>query len=288
MSQPPPIRNVSDTARWAAIHRAIETERSDALFRDPFARKLAGARGEQILRDMPPTGDWAWPIRTFLFDRAVLGAVKEGFDTVVNLAAGLDARPYRLQLPRDLHWFEVDLPGILAEKEELLRSEKPICQVERVPIDLADSGARQELFVRLGQSARRALILTEGLLMYLETEAVRSLAQNLAAQRSFRRWVLELSSPGLLRLLQRTLGNKLEQAKAPFKFAPPEGPSFFEPAGWKAKEVHSMLKTAAKLRRLDFKMRLLALLPESSGRQGSRPWGGVCVLDRAASPDGPS
>jgi len=48
------------------------------------------------------------------------------------------------------------------------------------------------------------------------------------------------------------------------------------------------LKTAAKLRRLDFKMRLLALLPESSGRQGSRPWGGVCVLDRAASPDGPS
>jgi len=41
-----------------------------------------------------------------------------------------------------------------------------------------------------------------------------------------------------------------------------------------------MLKAAAQLKRLSFLMRLMALLPASTGRQGSRPWGGVCLLAR--------
>jgi O-methyltransferase involved in polyketide biosynthesis len=35
----PLIRHISDTARWAAVYRAQENERRDALFRDPFARR---------------------------------------------------------------------------------------------------------------------------------------------------------------------------------------------------------------------------------------------------------
>ena len=42
------VRNISDTAMWAAAYRARETERPGALFRDPFAKRLAGPRGEQI------------------------------------------------------------------------------------------------------------------------------------------------------------------------------------------------------------------------------------------------
>jgi O-methyltransferase involved in polyketide biosynthesis len=37
------IEHISDTARWVAFYRAMETERPDAIFRDPFARQLAGA-----------------------------------------------------------------------------------------------------------------------------------------------------------------------------------------------------------------------------------------------------
>ena len=33
------IRHISDTARWAAIYRARETERPNAVFRDPLARR---------------------------------------------------------------------------------------------------------------------------------------------------------------------------------------------------------------------------------------------------------
>src|SRR5437773_1190282 len=42
------IRSVSDTALWVAMYRAYESERADALFSDPYARRLAGPRGEAI------------------------------------------------------------------------------------------------------------------------------------------------------------------------------------------------------------------------------------------------
>ena len=43
------IRNISDTALWAAIYRARESDRPDALFRDPLARRLAGERGGEVV-----------------------------------------------------------------------------------------------------------------------------------------------------------------------------------------------------------------------------------------------
>ena len=53
MSDEPLIRDISDTARWMAVYRARESERPDAVFTDPFARRLAGERGEQIANAMP-------------------------------------------------------------------------------------------------------------------------------------------------------------------------------------------------------------------------------------------
>src|SRR5947209_7546262 len=95
------IRNISDTARWAAVYRAFETDRPDALFRDPFARRLAGSRGEQIAASMPFSGKntWSWVMRTWLFDHFITQQIAGGADMVINLAAGLDARPYRMDLP---------------------------------------------------------------------------------------------------------------------------------------------------------------------------------------------
>ncbi len=61
------------------------------------------------------------------------------------------------------------------------------------------------------------------------------------------------------------------------RFAPEEGPAFFARYGWNPVEVHSMLKTAAVLKRLPLLMRILSLLPEDP-KTGSRPWTGVCLL----------
>jgi methyltransferase (TIGR00027 family) len=278
----PLIRNVSDTARWVAVYRAQETERPDALFRDPFARRLAGERGEQIAAALPfaTRQAWSWMTRTYLFDKFITEQVEQGADMVVNLAAGLDARPYRMALPPSLQWIEVDLPEILAYKEEVLGSERPVCALERIRLDLSDAGARRELFDQLGRRANKALIVAEGLIVYFTAEEVGALARDLARPPSFQRWVLDLASPGLLRMLQKQFGPQLNPGSSPLKFGPPEGPEFFVPHGWKPVEVHSMLKTAARLKRLSFWMRLAAMLPDSAGPQGSRPWSGVCLLAR--------
>src|SRR3989442_14585426 len=129
---PSPLTSVSDTARWVAMYRAMESERPDALFRDPFARRLAGPAGEQILAAMPQGRRWAWPmiVRTAVMDEIIMRLVTEqGVDTVLNLAAGLDARPYRLNLPAELRWIDVDLEGILSYKEAALAGERANCRI---------------------------------------------------------------------------------------------------------------------------------------------------------------
>ena len=278
----PLIRDISDTARWVAYYRAKETDRPDAVFRDPYARALAGERGEQIAEALVIKGaeDWPWTARTILFDRFVSRAVEGGADLVVNLAAGLDARPYRMTLPASLRWVEVDLPEILDYKTAALADAKPVCALERVPLDLSNDDARRGLFARLGRSCTNAIVLSEGLLIYLMADAVRALGRDLAAQPTFRHWAVDIASPGLLDMLKTYTGELVSQAGAPYLFAPPEGPPFFESCGWKPVEVRSMLKTAAKLGRLPLAMRMLAMLPESSGAQGSRPWSAVCLLER--------
>jgi methyltransferase (TIGR00027 family) len=283
MSAPEPIiRNISDTALWAAVYRARESERPDALVKDPLARRLAGARGEQIAAALPfgERQAWTWATRTYLFDGYIREQVKEGADMVVNLAAGLDTRPYRMDLPSSLLWVEVDLPDLLDYKEEVLKSESPRCRLERVRLDISNRDARCALFAELGARAKKALIVTEGLIIYLTAEQVGELARDLAGPSSFERWALDLASPGLLRLLQNELQPRLTEGGAKLQFGPKEGPLFFVPYGWKPLEVHALLKTAARLRRLSLFMRLLALLPASNGEQGSRPWAGICLLTR--------
>jgi methyltransferase (TIGR00027 family) len=274
------IRNISDTALWAAVYRARETERADHLFSDPFARHLAGTRGEQIATSLPfsDRATWAWVMRTYLYDQFINEQIQQGVDMVINLAAGLDARPYRMSLPASLKWIEVDLAGILDYKEEILSTEKPVCQLERIRLDLSDVSGRRELFSQLGRRSAKVLIITEGLLIYLTADEVGALARDLAAPSSFQRWLTDVASPGLLRLLQKNMGPQLAQSGPSLKFGPKEGPGFFVPYGWTPVDVRSPLKAAARLKRLSFGMRLLALLPASNGVQGSRPWSGICLL----------
>ena len=124
------------------------------------------------------------------------------------------------------------------------------------------------------------MIVSEGLVVYLAPEEVFALASDLARTPTFNRWALDMVSPALMRMMLKTMGQELQHAGAPFKFAPDDGPAFFERAGWKPLEVRSLLHTAATLKRLSWRMRLFALLPDSAGRVPSSPWGGVCLFEK--------
>jgi len=264
------IENVSDTARWVAVYRAMESARPDALFHDPYAERLAGERGHQILDSLKHGRTFAWPmiVRTAIFDEIILEAVqKRGTDLVVNLAAGLDARPWRLPLPPELHWVDVDLPGILNYKTEMLR----------------DAEARRALFARLGAESKRALVVAEGLLIYLDPEQVGALATDLHAQASFQEWLIDLGSPQLLKKMSRTWGKSLAEAGAPFKFAPAEGTDFFRPYGWREAQYRAVWEEAQRLNRTmkgAWIWNLLGKLMPERKREEFRRFSGYVVLER--------
>jgi len=280
----PLIRDISDTARWMAVYRARESERPDAVFRDPFARALAGDRGERIAAALP-FGDenaWSFIARTYLFDRLVAKQVAQGCDLVLNLAAGLDTRPYRMDLPASLRWVEVDQPDLLDDKEEILGDAVPVCALERVRLDLSNADARRGLFNRIGRSAKQVLVISEGLLIYLMPGEVGELAKDLATPPSVQHWAVDICSPGLLAMMRERMADLVNGTGAPFLFAPAEGPPFFTAYGWTPIAVRSLMKTAAKLERLPLALRMFSMLPEPSGAQGSRPWSAVCLLARSS------
>jgi methyltransferase (TIGR00027 family) len=245
------IDSISDTAKWVAAFRAQESERPDAHFRDPYAKNLAGERGYQLARTLP-AGDqvaWVMAVRTAVLDEMVLRAVSQGVDLVLNLACGLDTRPYRLPLPPTLHWVEADLPGILDYKEERLQGALPACRLERARADLARADVRTKLFERVGRESKKALVITEGLLVYLPEDAVVGLSRDLHQVASFQWWVIDLVSPLVLRAMQLIWNRQLAEGNARMQFGPRSGTDFFVPLGWREAEFRSFAEEGGRLRR---------------------------------------
>ena len=251
----PLIRSISDTARWVAYHRATESDRPDAIFKDPYARKLAGDRGAEIARVLHDN-DWAIAVRTYLFDNAVKSVLaRHPVDVVVNLAAGLDSRPYRLDLPPTLHWIEVDLPLILDEKRQVLAGHKPVCRLEVIAENLADPGRRRTLLAEHNTRGQNILVMTEGLLIYLDDEKVTSLAADLLAQPNFRYWMTEIASPKVLQFINRKWRRYFEEANSVMSFAPPDWRKFFRERGWEPESFENLADTAVKVNRAPRMMR---------------------------------
>jgi len=251
MTHEPAIRNVSDTALWMAYYRAQETDRPDALFKDPLARKLAGRRGEQVVNELRRGRAMAAPMiaRTVMIDEMLQRAIAQGCDVVLNLACGLDTRPFRLPLPAALVWIEADLPDLLSYKTELLQGETAQCQVRRISADLADAKARQQVLAEAAAAGDRIVVITEGLLGYLDPEAVADLARDLHSRPKIARWITDFASPMVLKRVNKQWGKQLNAAGAPLKFAPPEGELFFQPHGWCAEQFRDMMEETQRLNR---------------------------------------
>src|SRR5262249_8029137 len=162
-----------------------------------FARRLAGDRGTSIVRELPHGRAITWSLvtRTYSFDQMIANAIAhDGADMVLNLAAGLDTRAYRMQLPKELRWIDVDLTDILKYRTDKLAGETPACELETVALDLADEEARRALFARLGAVAKNVLVVSEGLLTYWTEAQVAALADDLHASATFRTWLFDLLS----------------------------------------------------------------------------------------------
>jgi methyltransferase (TIGR00027 family) len=178
------VNPVANTARWTAAIRACETERHDRLFDDPLARALAGDEGFRLLGPTGPevadVGVYV-SIRTKFFDDFIMRASTSGLRQVVLLAAGMDARAFRLAWPSETTVFELDSPELLAAKNGILAREgaQPRCRRVSVPVDLSEvwgGELRNKGFDRL----EPALWIAEGLFFYLDPPVVYGLQEELS------------------------------------------------------------------------------------------------------------
>jgi methyltransferase (TIGR00027 family) len=282
------IENVSDTAFWIAHYRGVETARPDALFRDPLAARLAGERGKQIAEAMPQSffTNWSVAIRTAMIDDYIRRAVAEGVDTVVNLGAGLDTRPYRMDLPAALNWIEVDYPAVIAFKEDALAHERPRFALTRVKLDLANGPERRNLFASIDARAKRMLILTEGVVPYLSVEDVALLADDLRGLDHVSYWIVDYFSPEVAKHRQRLMGGKMRNA--PFRFLPEDWFGFFSAHGWRCNELRYLPEEAQRLNRplplpplMRMMWRVRGLFASQERRKAFRKFAGYALLEPA-------
>lgn len=222
--------SVGSTAVMVAAARAGETDRADALIKDPYAKILVAGAGTGVWEALLDSefaakienldaeaaaifahmGNYQ-AVRTHFFDEYYRQAAQAGIRQIVILASGLDSRAYRLQWPAGTTVYEIDQPKVLEYKSATLREHdvQPAAERREVPVDLRfdwPAALREAGF----DDSQPTAWLAEGLLMYLPAEAQDRLFE----------LVTELSAPGS-RIAAETAGvaatDRREAMKERFK-----------------------------------------------------------------------
>ena len=134
-----------------------------------------------------------------------------------------------------------------------------------------------------GSESKKALVISEGLLIYLQPEQVSDLASALHAQPSFCAWIIDIASPQLLKMMTRYWGKSVESGNAPFLFAPEEGTAYFERSGWREQSFRSNMDEARRLKR-EMKgagfFRLFGIFYSKKTMEKWRRFAGCVLLER--------
>lgn len=188
------LNPVERTALLTAALRAAETKRADRLYTDPYAARLVGSVGPELLaevraatfppgapRTLPSTPDYN-AIRTRFFDDLLTRASREpAMNQIVLVPAGMDSRAYRLDWPERLRYFEVDRPAVLDHKAERLTGVAPRVNHRTVAADLTADGWEDDLVAAGYDPASPSTWLLEGLLYYIPEPDVHRILDRVAA-----------------------------------------------------------------------------------------------------------
>ena len=245
---------VEDTAAWIAAYRAVESKRSDALFIDNLASFLLEKSGlkQNIHQDLS-IGSFAMiTTRTITLDQFLLKYIAQNeIEVVVNIGAGYDTRPYRLNLPADICWIEVDLPQVINFKNDTLKDHAPDCLLERHSFDMAVEKDRAACFNLIAQTGKKTLILTEALIVFLEKQSVISFAQSIARISNVSCWLLEYCTQSFVDYANPLVTEMMAGHKPPFKFGVPDDQSlgFLSHLGGTVPNTSHCLKKLMRLKR---------------------------------------
>jgi len=238
------ITHVSDTALMVAACRAHETAQPDAFFRDPFAARLAGERGVAILNALPHANvaRMGLPIRARFVDELLLEALSaHAITTVLSVGSGLDTRPWRLDLPSSLRWIEVDFADVLDYKDRLMSGETLRCRRDRFTVDVNDPVQRRVVYEAASEPP--ALMITEGLLMYLPAATVDALAAEFLTESGVAYWISDLTTTAFTTALGGADAMKsIRHVQASDALKGEQIFGVFQRRGWKSEAMRSYIR----------------------------------------------
>ncbi len=232
------INHLESTAYWTASVRALESQRADRLFDDPWAATLAEPEGAAWMENRSPDSVIPIILRTRFFDDFLERITRqENIRQVVLLAAGLDTRAFRLNWPEQTRLFELDQPDVLAHKEAALQSIRgeACCQRQTIAVDLTANWP--EALLKNGFDSQTAsLWLLEGFLFYLTNEAITLLLDTVTRLAAPTSWLgfdivnsVTLTSP----LTQKWIAMQAA-AGAPWEGTMDDPVAFLAARGWQA------------------------------------------------------
>ncbi|HEY9657236.1 MAG TPA: SAM-dependent methyltransferase [Allocoleopsis sp.] len=240
MMQPVPSLDVptpiAHTALIVAAKRAIEQQRADRLFDDPFAEKLAASEIPVLLERWQAKGDLEGlkrirtryvAIRTRVFDDFIL-ACHESATQIVILGAGLDARAFRLPFIANTRLYEIDCAAVLNYKAMVLASDVPRCQRIAIASDLSQDW-KTALLQQGFLPSQPTTWLLEGVLMYLTDDLAHQVVHTLSELSAPQSYLAaDLVSVRSLQTGTETTG----RVRRHWQFGTDDPAAFFTAYGW--------------------------------------------------------
>ena len=213
------LEGVSATTLWTLHNRGTEAKRSDGVIRDPWAVTLFDSISYDYLKFGKP--DQSHGLRAAAFDGVMqdyLTAHPKA--SVVALAEGLQTSFWRLDaagVADELTWYSIDLPPVMALREQLLPRDDRI-------VELAQSALDHSWMDRVDTS-NGVFITAEGLMMYLEPDDALGLIRDCAARFPGGRMMFDSIPPFFSRrtLKGLKLSDRYTTPPMPFAMTPDEG-----------------------------------------------------------------
>jgi len=268
---------ISRTAFYCCVIRADDAARERPVCGDGFAARFID---DAVRRELAPLLALKEPAasnvaRHRLIDDLVRERLRDHPRTrVIIIGAGFDTRAFRL---KGGAYVEFDEPALLAFKEEILPSASAPNPLTRIPVAFGDT--RPDVFLGPIGGTDRALILLEGVSMYLPPEAIRDLATALARHLPNATLICDLMSTQFTRRASRDIRAQLSTMGVTFPDQPQHPSGLIESAGYRPVAHHSIVERARQAGTLRIPRFLLNTLLRWL-RDGYQVW----VFERPLSP----
>ncbi len=247
---------VARTAFYCCALRAADAAGPEPVCGDSFAARFLDAETREELRPLlrfrgPSAGNVA---RHRLIDDLIREALRQDpARRVILLGAGFDTRAFRLPAGR---WWEIEDPSLLAFKEERLPASSAPNPLSRIPISFQTDPLASRLAPLAGND--QALVVVEGVSMYLPEPALRDLAVTVRTHLPNATLICDLMSPAFSRRFSGGVRRELRRLGARFAEQHEHPRAIIESAGYSVREVASVIDRAREAGTLRIPRWLLA------------------------------